>query len=167
MKEEDQDVRRDGCAQGHGHDPVRCRERSSGRSSKSRHYILKFLARPGLVYREGKTWTGRHWVWLRTIQRDAVLETEGQVAFGEFLALLDYFRRFEHPGKLMAYVGLVASTRAEARDGRARSRRQATAGPGTTAFMSVRCSRTGWTRGSGMHVTSVWTPPGNTALAGV
>ena len=51
---------------------------------------MKFLARRGLVYREGKNWTGKHWAWLRAIQRDGVLETEDQVAFGEYLALLDY-----------------------------------------------------------------------------
>ena len=138
-------------------DLVRCRGTFQREILKSRHYILKFLARRGLVYREGNNWTGRHQAWLRTIQRDAVLETEDQVAFGEYLALLDYkvdrreeldrhiealamepsyteavgrlcclkgisthaamvlvteigdFRRFEHPGKLMAYVGLVPS----------------------------------------------------------
>ena len=138
-------------------DVVRCRGVFQREILKSRHYILKFLARRGLVYREGKNWTGRHMMWLRAIQRDAVLETEDQVVFGEYLALLDYkvdrrdeldrriealalepsyreavgrlcclkgistqaamvlvteigdFRRFGHPGKLMAYVGLVPS----------------------------------------------------------
>ena len=51
---------------------------------------LKFLARRGLVYREGQNWTGKHFAWLRAIQRDTVLETEDQVVFGEYLALLDY-----------------------------------------------------------------------------
>ncbi len=136
-------------------DLVRCREAFQREALKSRHYILKFLARRGLVYREGHNWTGKHFAWLRAIQRDAVLETEDQVVFGEYLALLDYkldrrdeldrqiealaseptyqeavgrlcclkgisiqaamvlvteigdFRRFEHPGQLMAYVGLV------------------------------------------------------------
>ena len=107
------------------------------------------------MYREGHNWTEKHFAWLRAIQRDAVLETEDQMVFGEYLALLDYkldrrdeldrqievlaleptyreavgrlcclkgisiqaamvlvteigdFRRFEHPGQLMAYVGLV------------------------------------------------------------
>ena len=138
-------------------DLVRCRGTFQREILKSRHYILKFLARRGLVYREGKNWTGRHWAWLRAIQRDGVLEAVDQIAFGEYLALLDYkvdrreeldrhiealalepsykeavgrlcclkgisthaamvlvteigdFRRFEHPGKLMAYVGLVPS----------------------------------------------------------
>ena len=138
-------------------DVVRCREAFQREALKSRHYILKFLARRGLVYREGQNWTGKHMTWLRAIQRDAVLEPEDQIVFGEYLALLDYkldrreeldrqiealalepayreavgrlcclkgistqaamvlvteigdFRRFEHPGKLMAYVGLVPS----------------------------------------------------------
>ena len=138
-------------------DLVRCREVFQREILKSRHYILKFLARRGLVHREGRNWTRKHLMWLRAIQRDAVLETEDHVVFGEYLALLDYkldrrdeldrqieilalepaykdvvgrlcclkgisthaamvlateigdFRRFEHPGKLMAYVGLVPS----------------------------------------------------------
>ena len=136
-------------------DLVRCRETLQREALQSRHYILKFLARRDLVYREGRNWTVKHFAWLRAIQRDGVLEVEDQVAFGEYLALLDYklgrreeldrqiealaleppykeaigrlcclkgisthaamvlvteigdFRRFEHPGKLMAYVGLV------------------------------------------------------------
>ena len=71
-------------------DLVRCRGTFQREILKSRHYILKFLTRRGLVYREGKNWTGKHWAWLRAIQRDGVLETEDQVAFGEYLALLDY-----------------------------------------------------------------------------
>ena len=138
-------------------DLVRCRGTFQREILRSRHYILKFLARRGLVYREGRNWTLRHMMWLRAIQRDAVLETEDQTVFSEHLALLDYkvdrrdefdrhiealalepaykeavgrlcclkgistqaamvlvteigdFRRFEHPGKLMAYVGLVPS----------------------------------------------------------
>ena len=136
-------------------DLVRCRETLQREALQSRHYILKFLARRDLVYREGRNWTVKHFAWLRAIQRDGVLEVEDQVVFGEYLALLDYklgrreeldrqiealaveppykeaigrlcclkgisthaamvlvteigdFRRFEHPGKLMAYVGLV------------------------------------------------------------
>lgn len=138
-------------------DLVRCRETLQREALKSRHYILKFLARRGLVYREGQNWTGKHFAWLRAIQRDEVLETEDHIVFGEYLALLDYkldrrdeldrriealalepayregvgrlcclkgistqaamvlvteigdFRRFEHPGRLMAYLGLVPS----------------------------------------------------------
>ena len=71
-------------------DLVRCREVFQREALKSRHYILKFLARRGLVYREGRNWTGKHFAWLRTIHRDGVLETEDQVVFGEYLALLEY-----------------------------------------------------------------------------
>ena len=41
-------------------DLVRCRETFQREVLKSRHYILKFLRRRGLVYREGNNWTGRH-----------------------------------------------------------------------------------------------------------
>lgn len=71
-------------------DLVRCRGTVQREILKSRHYVLKFLARRGLVYREGKNWTGRHSAWLRAIQRDAVLETEDRVVFDEHLALLGY-----------------------------------------------------------------------------
>lgn len=71
-------------------DLVRCRETLQRECLRSRHYILKFLARRGLVYREGQNWTGKHFAWLREIQRDGVLEAEDRVAFGEYLALLDY-----------------------------------------------------------------------------
>ena len=138
-------------------DLVRCRGVFQREIVKSRHYILKFLAWRGLVYREGQNWTIKYFAWLRAIQRDGVLETEDRVVFGEYLVLLDYkldrrneldrriealalepayreavgrlgclkgistqaamvlvteigdFRRFRHPGKLMAYVGLVPS----------------------------------------------------------
>jgi len=44
-----------------------------------RHRLLKFLARHGRVYREGRHWTQRHWTWLRS-QRftDPVLARTGQ-----------------------------------------------------------------------------------------
>ena len=63
-------------------DLVRCRETFQREALKSRHYILKFLARRGLVYREGQNWTVKHFAWLRAIQRDEVLETEDHVAAG-------------------------------------------------------------------------------------
>ena len=46
-------------------DLVRCRGTFQREILKSRHYILKFLARRGLVYREGQNWTGKHFAWLR------------------------------------------------------------------------------------------------------
>ena len=64
-------------------DLVRCRETLQRECLRSRHHILKFLARRDLVYREGQNWTVRHFAWLRAIQRDGVLEAEDQVVFGE------------------------------------------------------------------------------------
>ena len=42
------------------------------------------------MYREGQNWTVKHFAWLRAIQWDEVLETEDQVVFGEYLAMLEY-----------------------------------------------------------------------------
>lgn len=138
-------------------DLVRCRETFQREILKSRHYVLKFLARRGFVYREGKNWTGKHFAWLRSLVSGERLEAEDREVFAEYLSLLDYklqrreeldrrieqialepayraavgrlccfrgirthaamvlvseigdFRRFERPGQLMAYLGLVPS----------------------------------------------------------
>ncbi len=41
-------------------DLVRCRETFQREIIKSRHYVLKFMLRRGLVFREGTNWTVRH-----------------------------------------------------------------------------------------------------------
>lgn len=137
-------------------DLVRCRQCFQREILRSRHYVTKFLARRGWVYREGGSWTQRHWTWLRGVLRDG-LERADRTVFGEYLALLEYkisrredldqqietiafgatfkraverlccfrgvstiaamtllteigdWRRFERPGQLMAYLGLVPS----------------------------------------------------------
>lgn len=137
-------------------DVVRCRETFQREVLKSRHYILKFLARRGFVYRDGSNWSQAHYEWLRRLAAAASpLAAEDRRVFGEYLALLEYklarrdaldaeiaalaltpalagavqrlqcfrgierhaamvlateigdWRRFEHPRKLMAYLGLV------------------------------------------------------------
>lgn len=146
-------------------DLVRCRATFQRELLKSRHYVLKFLARRGWVYREGNNWTQKHFRWLRALQRDGALEAEDRAVFAEYLALLEYklqrrdeldrqieeialrpgyreavgrlgcyrgiktqaamvltteigdFRRFEHPRKLMAYVGLVPGEHSSGDDG--------------------------------------------------
>ena len=50
-------------------DLVRCRETFQKEILSSRHYILKFLCRRGLVFREGQNWTNRHMSWLRDLLR--------------------------------------------------------------------------------------------------
>jgi transposase len=71
-------------------DLVRCREIFQREILKSRHYLLKFLARRGLVYREGNHWTQRHMTWLHTLDRGGALAREDAIIFREFLALLEY-----------------------------------------------------------------------------
>lgn len=138
-------------------DLVRCRQCFQREILRSRHYVTKFLARRGFVYREGKNWTQGHWAWLRRLLRDEGFAQADRTVFGEYLALLEYkisrredldgqieklalsplyrptvdrlccfrgistiaamtlateigdWRRFEGPGQLMAYLGLVPS----------------------------------------------------------
>lgn len=47
-------------------DLVRCREDLSEDLRRWRHRLVKFLARHGRVYRDGRNWTQRHWTWLRS-----------------------------------------------------------------------------------------------------
>jgi transposase len=46
-------------------DLLRCREDVQEDLLRWRHRCVKFLARHGRVYREGRHWTRRHWTWLR------------------------------------------------------------------------------------------------------
>jgi transposase len=47
-------------------DLLRCREDVQEDLLRWRHRLVKFLARHGRIYREGRHWTGRHWTWLRS-----------------------------------------------------------------------------------------------------
>ena len=72
-------------------DIVRCRETFQRELGKSRHYILKFLARRGFVYRDGTNWSKPHLAWLRRLaSADSPLALEDQLVFSEYLALFDY-----------------------------------------------------------------------------
>jgi len=138
-------------------DVVRCRETFQREILKSRHYILKFLARRGFVYRDGTNWCTPHLRWLEHLTSEASpLAPADRLVFREYHALLVYkrqrrdeldrqiealaltpavaaavarlqcfrgialqgamvlateivdWRRFERPGQLAAYLGLVA-----------------------------------------------------------
>ena len=72
-------------------DVVRCRETLQREVLRSRHYILKFLARRGFVYREGTNWSTAHYHWLRRLAAaSSPLAAEDQIVYGEYLALLEY-----------------------------------------------------------------------------
>jgi transposase len=86
-------------------DLVRCRETFQRELLKSRHYILKFLARRGFVYRGGAHWSRGHMTWLRTFAARATpLVAEDAIVFREYLALLEYklARRTELDGRIEA-----------------------------------------------------------------
>ena len=52
-------------------DVVRCRETFQREILKSRHYLLKFLARRGFVFREGTNWCTPHLKWLQHLTTDS------------------------------------------------------------------------------------------------
>jgi transposase len=138
-------------------DVVRCRETFQREILKSRHYILKFLARRGFVYRDGTNWCTPHLRWLEHLASEgSPLAPADRLVFREYHALLAYklqrrddldrqieelallpslapavarlqcfrglalqgamvlateivdWRRFERPGQLAAYLGLVS-----------------------------------------------------------
>jgi transposase len=72
-------------------DVVRCRETFQREILKSRHYILKFLARRGFVFREGTNWCTPHLKWLLHLTTDgSPLAPEDRLVYREYHALLLY-----------------------------------------------------------------------------
>jgi transposase len=72
-------------------DVVRCRETFQREILKSRHYILKFLARRGFVFREGTNWCTPHLRWLLHLTTDgSPLTRHDRMVFREYHALLMY-----------------------------------------------------------------------------
>lgn len=138
-------------------DVVRCHETFQREILKSRHYILKFLARRGFVFRAGTNWCTPHLRWLEQLASEqSPLAPADRLVFRQYHALLAYkltqrdeldreiarlaelptlkpmverlqcfrgialqgamvlateivdWRRFERPGQLAAYLGLVS-----------------------------------------------------------
>jgi transposase len=68
---------------------VRCRDTFQGEVLKSRHYILKRLARRGFVFREGTNWCTPQLKWLQHLTtKHSALAPEDRLVFGEYYALL-------------------------------------------------------------------------------
>src|SRR5437773_11444313 len=72
-------------------DVVRCRETFQREILKSRHYILKFLARRGFVFREGCNWRTGPLRWLEHLTSEASpLAPADRLVFREYHAPLAY-----------------------------------------------------------------------------
>jgi transposase len=72
-------------------DVVRCRETFQREILKSRHYILKFLAKRGFVFRDGTNWCTPHLKWLQHLTTDgSPLAAHDRLVFREYHALLLY-----------------------------------------------------------------------------
>ena len=68
-------------------DLVRCREDLVEDTTRARHRLSKLLLRHGLVFREGKAWTAKHWRWLA---QQRLPEANGQRALEEYVAQLEF-----------------------------------------------------------------------------
>ena len=94
-------------------DVVRCRETLQREVVKSRHYILKFLARRGFIYRGGVNWRPAHYNWLRQLTGvTSPLAPEDRLVVGEYFALLEYKR--SRRDILDHHMGALALTPASA-----------------------------------------------------
>lgn len=72
-------------------DVVRCRETFQREILRSRHYILKFLARRGFVFRDGTNWCTPHLRWLQHLTTEqSPLAPADRLVFREYHALLLY-----------------------------------------------------------------------------
>jgi transposase len=71
-------------------DLVRCRNTFQREILKSRHYLLKFLARRGYIFRDGDNWTLRHFAWIRRLLSDGSLIEEDHLVVSQYLALLEF-----------------------------------------------------------------------------
>jgi len=73
------------------HDVIRCRETFQREILKSRHDILKFLARRGFVFREGTNWCTPRLKWLQQLTTDgSPLAADDRLIDRESHALLMY-----------------------------------------------------------------------------
>jgi len=74
-------------------DLVRCRQTLQQNVLRARHYVTKFLARRGFVFRQATCWHRAHFRWLHALVAgtgDRALAPEDAVVLGEYLALLEY-----------------------------------------------------------------------------
>ncbi len=66
---------------------LRCRDALRSDVVRLRHRVLKFLQGKGLVYRDGRNWTIKHWQYLRRLE----FEGADEIVYREYLELLDYY----------------------------------------------------------------------------
>lgn len=100
-------------------DVVRCRETFQRETLKSRHYILKFLARRGFDFREGTNWCTPHLRWLQHLTTEASplapmvrrLQCFRGISLHSAMVLATEivdWRRFDHPRPIACYLGLIS-----------------------------------------------------------
>jgi transposase len=87
-------------------DLVRARDDCRAELMTARHRVSKLLLRQGIVYSGGKTWTGRHELWLRAQRFDnPALQLSYDAGFDAMLACLDRRKRLDDAITTMAADG--------------------------------------------------------------
>jgi transposase len=77
-------------------DLVRCRETFQREILKSRHYLLRFLRRRGLVYRDGTNWSLKHFEWIRRLLAQNQVQAEDHAVLSGY----ELDRRAELDGRI-------------------------------------------------------------------
>jgi transposase len=92
-------------------DVGRCRETFQRAIRKSRHDILKFLARRGFVFRTGTTWGTPHLEWLKHLTPEpSPLALEDRLVYREYHALLMYkLQRRDELDRQIEHLALLPS----------------------------------------------------------
>ncbi len=90
---------------------LRCRETMVREVTRSKQYISSFLTLRGIVYREGNSWTQKHWRYLKGLKFEGADETvfQNHVFLLEFkqTQLADLDRKVEEAAGCKRYKGLV------------------------------------------------------------
>src|SRR5215213_2684361 len=94
-----------GAEQEAARDLVRAREDRRGDLMSARHRVSKLLLRQGIIYSGGRTWTGKHEVWLRAQRFEAApLQLAYDTALDTMLATVDRRNRLDTAiGQLAAH----------------------------------------------------------------
>lgn len=84
-------------------DLCRCREAAQKDLLRARHRLAKMLLRRGLVFRDGRNWTQKHWKWLRSIELEHQAE---RFTLQEYIIAVD--QRMERVRSLDAEMSRMA-----------------------------------------------------------
>lgn len=97
-------------------DLCRCREDAKQDLLRARHRLSKFLLRRGLIWRQGKAWTQRHWAWIRSLEMSHPADRQTVDSYLLFIEQIidrvrDLERSIAEAGQQEQYRGAVNALR--------------------------------------------------------